>query len=200
MAKSKRSSTARIALMGAAAFTLAACEPEEKVDTAVFPTLGSCLDAALQVSAEFTAEDCEASFAKAEEAHKETAPRYAEGALCEEQHGGQCNYVAPASGGGSGFFMPMMMGYMMGNMMSGDSGRSYSAQPLYKTKSGKYATASGSTILNSNKGFTKLRQSSFKAAPSAAKAAPMTRASIKKSGGFGASRTSTRGFGGSRGG
>ena len=69
----KRSKRVAIAIVGAAAFTLAGCE-EEKVDAAAFPDLQSCRDAAGLNSA-FTAQQCETAFAEAEALH--TAPSMA---------------------------------------------------------------------------------------------------------------------------
>lgn len=192
MAKIKRSSSVKVALMGAAAFSLAACQ-DDRIEAQSFPNEDACVQASFNPGSDFTAEDCEKTFDLAEKEHERTAPRYAEAKLCEEQHGGECQMVqAPAaSGGGGGFFMPMMMGYLIGNMMSGNnSHNSYRAQPLYKTSSGKFATADGKTTMGSLRSTTKISPKSFNAIKTAS-AKPMTRASVKSSGGFGASRTSS---------
>jgi uncharacterized protein YgiB involved in biofilm formation len=189
-----RSRSVRIALLGAAAFGLSGCF-EEEIDTQVFPTLGECRAAVQTGAAEFTAQDCDDAFALALVAHNETAPRYNEQALCEEQHGGEC-VADPAAGGSSGgIFMPLMMGYMMGSLMS--NGRAaMSAQPLYRNGAGGYSTPSGATNLNNNSGSARLAPSNFRAAPATSAAQPMTRATARSTGGFGAGRTGSSGVGG----
>lgn len=184
-----RSRTIRLALLGAAAFGVSGCIPET-VETQVFPSLSECTAAAAGGVSQYSAQDCEQAFALAEVAHSETAPRYDELALCEEQHGGECvaDPAAAASSGGGGIFMPLMMGYMMGSMMS--NGRAtMGAQPLYRTSTGSFSTPSGATTLNANRGGIDLAPSNFRAAPAVSVAQPMTRASVRATGGFGAGRT-----------
>lgn len=193
--RSKRSRIAPIAVLGAAAFALSACQ-EEKVETQVFPNKEACLSATTDPNSWWTAEECEKAFAEAQLAHEQSAPRYAEQKLCEEQHGGAC-YVEQRSDGSS-IFLPLMAGYMMGNMMSGGS-KSYAPQPIYKTKDNRYSTVSGSAIMSSNRSSGSVRATSFQRPTSTLSKPVMTRASVAKSGGFGASRTSTggsRSFGG----
>lgn len=192
-----RSGNVRLALLGAAAFGVAGCVPED-VATQVFPTLAECRAAAQDLTGDYSAQDCDDAFALAEVAHNETAPRYDELALCEEQHGGECTVdPAAASSGGGSIFMPLMMGYMMGSMMN--NGRAtMAAQPLYRTASGTFSTPSGATSLNANRGAVNLAPTNFRAAAPASAAQPMTRANVRASGGFGAGRTGggASGFGG----
>lgn len=186
--KSKRSRVAPIALIGAAAFALSACQKDE-VETRLFANVAECKAAAEDTTSWMTAEECDKSFADAESEHARTAPRYDSQKLCEEQHGGAC-YTQKASGGsGSSIFLPLMAGYMMGNMLNGGS----RAQPIYQTKDNKFSTASGSATFNSNRGATKTSTSAFNPAKSTRAAAPMTRTSVSKTGGFGSSRTSSFG-------
>ena len=196
-ARKLRSRNVRIALLGAAAFGLSGCVPED-VATQVFPSLAECRAAALDLTGAFSVEDCEQAFALAEVAHNETAPRYNELALCEEQHGGECTVdPAAASSGGGSIFMPLMMGYMMGSMMN--NGRAaMAAQPLYRTASGTFSTPSGATNLNANRGAINLAPTNFRAAAPTSAAQPMSRATVRATGGFGAARTGggASGFGG----
>ncbi len=185
MTRTKRSRSVHLALLGAAAFGVAGCK-DERVEAQAFPDLASCTAAAADAEGWYSPLDCEAAFAQAEAAHAETAPRYDEMALCEEQHDGACTEVAGTGGGG--VFMPLMMGYMMGSMLS--NGRNaLAAQPLYRAGSGQYATAGGTT-LDRNTGTATVRPAAFRPAPSTATAAPMSRATVKATGGFGAARTS----------
>lgn len=192
-----RSRHVRLALLGAAAFGMSGCLPED-VATEVFPTLAECTAAAQAGTGDYTEQDCVDAFALAEVAHQQTAPRYDELALCEEQHGGECTVDASASASGGGsIFMPLMMGYMMGSMLN--NGRAtMAAQPLYRTAAGTYSTPSGATNLNSNRGAVALAPTNFRAAAPTSAAQPMTRANVRASGGFGAGRTGggTSGFGG----
>ena len=191
----KRSKRITIAIVGAAAFTLAGCQ-EEQVDAAAFPTLQSCIDEALGGGL-FTAEACETSFAQAEALHVEAAPRYDSIAVCEEQHGeGACGSEATATQGGSGsIFMPLLAGYLIGNMLGGRAGMSAS-QPLYKTSDGRYTNAARSSTFSNNRGSTKLDTSQFVRPAATAGKTPMTRATAASRGGFGSSGGARTGVGG----
>lgn len=191
----KRSKRVAIAILGAAAFTLAGCE-EEQVDAAAFPDLQSCRDQAA-IGSTFTVADCETAFAEAEALHVEAAPRYDSLQVCEEQHGeGACGSEATATQGGSGsIFMPLLAGYLIGNMLGGRSGMS-AAQPLYKTKDGKFTNAARTSTFSSNRGAAKLNTSQFARPTSTVGKAPMTRATAASRGGFGTSSRGRTGFGG----
>lgn len=190
----KRSRKAPMLVLGAAAFALAGCR-EETIESRAFPSLAACNASVVEESSWWTEEDCQKSFAQAEAEHLETAPRYDDQQLCEQEHGGEC--AVEKRSDGSSIFLPLIAGYLIGNMLSGGS-RSVASQPLYKTKAGGFATASGATALNGNSGSVKLNQNNFTSGKSTASAAPMTRASVRSTGGFGASRTSagSRSFGG----
>jgi uncharacterized protein YgiB involved in biofilm formation len=188
---SKRSRIIPVILLGAATFAVTGCE-DERVDANAFPDKASCEAAAKDGTLPFSVEDCDAAFADALEEYERSAPRYDDIALCEEQHGGEC--VAQQGTGGSSIFMPLMAGYLMGSMLNNSRAQT---QPLYRDSAGKYATASGSTVLNGNKGSAKMAPASFRPAAATAAAAPMSRASVNATGGFGSSRTSS--FSNSRG-
>lgn len=183
-----RSRHVTAALLGAAAFALAACE-EDKVETVVVSDPAAC--AAL---GEFSAQECEQGFAEAKAQNDATAPRYDAMAVCEEEHGaGNCQPEV-TSGGGS-VFMPILMGYMMGRMMGG-----FGAKPLYPTASGSAATADGRTQFNRMNGVGTASRASYQPAPTTKNLAPMTRATVQSTGGFGSSRTMAPGAGSSYGG
>ncbi|MCF8487407.1 MAG: DUF1190 domain-containing protein [Rhodobacteraceae bacterium] len=191
----KRSRHVAITILGAAAFTLAGCQ-EEQVDAAAFPDLKSCTTAA-QNGGQFSAQDCDAAFAEAAALHVEAAPRYDSLAVCEEQHGeGACGTESAASPGGSGsIFMPLMMGYLIGNMLGGRGGASAS-QPLYKTPNGQYTNAARSSTFSSNSGAGKMSSSQFARPAATVGQPPMSRATALSRGGFGstaAGRTSSGG-------
>jgi len=192
----KRSSHVALAILGAAAFTLAGCS-EEEVDAQAFPDLRACHSAAA-AGGGITAAECDTSFANAQALHVESAPRYDSLEVCEAQHGeGACGNEQQASdGGGSGsIFMPLMMGYLLGNMMSNRSGMA-AAQPLYKTADGRYTNASGSSTFSNNSGAGKMSSSQFTRPPSTVNKAPMTAATAQARGGFGGTKAPAASAGG----
>lgn len=186
----KRSTHVALVLMGA--FALSGCK-EEQVDAQAFPDLQSC-KAAASTGGMFSSADCDTAFAEAEALHVESAPRYDSLAVCEEQHGeGACGTEQAAQAGGSGsIFMPMMMGYLLGNMMSNARGTA-AAQPLYKTADGRFTNAAGTSTFSSNSGKAKLSASQFTKPPSTIGQAPMTKTTAASRGGFGGSSTASGG-------
>ncbi|MCZ4365998.1 DUF1190 domain-containing protein [Sulfitobacter dubius] len=190
----KRSKRVSIAIVGAAAFTLAGCE-EEKVDAAAFPDLQSCL-ADASSGGMYTQQQCETAFDAAQTLHVESAPRYDSLEVCEEQHGADaCGSEQTATQGGSGgIFMPLLAGYLIGNMMSNRAGMA-AAQPLYKTSDGRFTNAARSSTYSTNRGAAKLGTSQFTRPSTTIGKTPMTRATAASRGGFGRSGGS-RGFGG----
>lgn len=183
----KRSRHVALAILGATAFALAGCT-EDQVDAQAFPDLESC-KAAASPTGMVTAADCDAAFAEAKALHVETAPRYDSLETCEAQHGaGACGNEQQVQPGGSGsIFMPLMMGYLLGSMMSGQRGMAAS-QPLYKTPDGKFSTPAGTSTISSNSGTGKMSSSQFTRPASTVDKPPMTKATAQSRGGFGSSR------------
>ena len=192
----KRSKTARLIMrVPAAGLVLAGCG-EKPVEVQVFNTPDECA-AYYNPPAE-----CKAAFAEAKALHPQVAPRYANKQECETDFGiGQCESApvvaanntesAPQqSQQSSGFFMPMMMGFMAGQMLNrggmagaaqqqtANATRSPVAnQPLYKSRDdrGTFRTATNTPVA-SQPGATSIR-------PSAVQPKPATMA---RRGGFGA--------------
>lgn len=129
----KRSRTVRLALLGSAsALALVACDDatDPLAENKNFFT-----DPA-QCTRSYDSATCGAAFQQAQEEHRTTAPAFGSREDCEEKFGvGNCGWqqgqatpgqMQPASqpmtgatgATGGGFFMPMMMGYMLGNMMN----------------------------------------------------------------------------------
>lgn len=199
----KRSSKVAISIVGATAFALAGCQ-EEQVEAQAFPDLASCQSAATEggifsgdAGDQFSAADCEAAVEEAQTLHVESAPRYDSVEVCEEQHGeGACGSEAEAANGGSGsIFMPLLAGYLIGNMLGGRSGLAGS-QPLYKTADGRFSNATGASTYSANSGRTQLNASSFTRPQATVGRAPMTQASVASRGGFGKTGGFRGGFGG----
>ncbi|WP_333796680.1 DUF1190 domain-containing protein [Rheinheimera sp.] len=167
----KRSKKAALILMvPTATLLLAGCSSEEPVETAVYQNADECA-AYYNPPAE-----CQAEFAKAQQLHAQVAPKYQSQAECEADFGaGQCetptnilaqNNTANTTDGtatdpaapvqqqqaSSGFFMPMMMGFLAGQMLnrSGQAApkQSVPTQPLYKSRDdmSTYRTASNQPV------------------------------------------------------
>ncbi|WP_323717423.1 DUF1190 domain-containing protein [Paracoccus aminovorans] len=206
VSRRKRSRHVALVLAGTATLALAACK-DDRVDAQSFPDLESCIAAAKDNSLWFTEQDCRTNFAAAQQEFLETAPRYESKELCEQQHGaGNCGgdpaAQQPATGesqaqnSGSGFsFMPLLVGYMMGSMLSRGGG--LFSQPMVPTADGRYSTPKGDQAFATNKGAGKVPSSTFQRAPSTLGKPPMSAAQVGQKGGFGASAT-TRSSGGSR--
>ncbi|SLN26178.1 hypothetical protein AQS8620_00778 [Aquimixticola soesokkakensis] len=193
----KRSSRVALTILGAAAFTLAGCR-DEPVDAEAFPDLQSCTEAA-NMGGLFSSSDCETAFAEAETLHVEAAPRYDSLEVCQEQHGvDACGTEAAATQGGSGsIFMPLMAGYLMGNMLGGRGGAGVAAsQPLYKNGQGGFTNAARTTSFSSNSGKANLSASQFTRPAATAGKPPMSRATATSRGGFGSAAGTRTGFGG----
>ena len=196
----KRSRHVALVLAGTATLALAACE-DDRVDAQSFPDLESCIAAAKDSSLWFTEDDCRTNFAAAQAEFAETAPRYESKELCEQEHGaGNCgdDPAAQQSGGGGFSFMPLLVGYMMGSMLSRGGG--IFSQPMVRTADGKFSTPKGNQSFATNRGSGKVASSTFQRAPSTIGKAPMSAAQVSQRGGFGASSTArgsgTRSMGG----
>jgi uncharacterized protein YgiB involved in biofilm formation len=183
----KRSRHVALALLGAAAFGMAGCT-EEKTEASAFADKASCL-AEASPGGWFTASDCENAFAEAQKLHDETAPRYESREVCEAEHGeGACGGDAAASSGGGGsVFMPLLMGYMIGQALGG--GRVMS-QPVVRAADGGFSTPNGGTRISSLNSGGKINTSAFAKAPVTKGLAPMTKAQVQSRGGFGSSGAS----------
>lgn len=164
----KRSKKAALILMvPTATLLMAGCSSEEPVETAVYQNADDCA-AYYNPPAE-----CQAEFAKAQQLHSQVAPKYQTQAECETDFGaGQCEApattlaqntaatspttdpAAPAQQqqASSGFFMPMMMGFLAGQMLNrgGQAApkQSVPTQPLYKSRDdmSTYRTASNQPV------------------------------------------------------
>lgn len=147
-------------LSGVAAFALAGCGEEDPLKTS------QLFKNELECSAVRPADECKQAFASAKAEHMRTAPAFASREACEQKFGASnCQPgegQAPAqvaqqqSQGGGGFFVPMMIGYMMGNMLGGSqaalAGNQTSAtnQAPAQGKAGA-TTASGAGAANTAK-------------------------------------------------
>jgi uncharacterized protein YgiB involved in biofilm formation len=106
---------------------------------------------------------CNQAYATARNEHIQLAPKFATQAECETAGFAQCEQAEArtAEGGQGSFFMPMMMGYMMGRMLSpgaaalpGQTPRP-TARPIYGDRSG-YLYAGGNNLGRLPAGTTSL--------------------------------------------
>jgi uncharacterized protein YgiB involved in biofilm formation len=124
----KRSRSIALVMMGAGTIALTACE-QQQVEVSVFQDVEQCVN---EPGASRTA--CEEAFGLAEAQHAVVAPKYTDQEVCEADFGvEQCEQAPSEAQGGGSIFMPLMMGYMMGSMMSGRAGAGAAAQPLYRS-------------------------------------------------------------------
>ncbi len=154
------------------------------------------------------AEQCYADFRAAQALHPHVAPKYANRNECETDFGaGQCEPVPQQQAGSSGFFMPMMMGYLAGQMFNrqgapmGGQAQQQAApatasaaerngvrtQPLYKSRDdrGTFRTATNTPVARQS-GAVNIRPSQVQ---------PRVGQFVQR-GGFGAQATSRQTYGG----
>ncbi|MFT6425196.1 MAG: hypothetical protein ACJAYH_001533 [Celeribacter sp.] len=192
---SKRSKTVALSILGAASFALAGCQ-EEKIDAQAYPDVETCKAEVGQGGLAST-DACDVAFAQAQALHVESAPRYDSIEVCESQHGeGACGTESAqvGTGGSSGIFMPLLTGYLIGNMLSNRGGMAGS-QPLYRKAGGGFTNAAGNASYSGNKGKGSLSSNQFAKPAATAGKAPMTKASVASRGGFGKT-SGTRAYGG----
>lgn len=172
----KRSSAISLAIVGALA--MSGCTPTPQADEpTTYRNVTECVqDGKSQAT-------CDKAFADAKAEAEKTAPKFASQAECAAQFG---NCQQSASGG---WFMPALMGYMVGNMMS-NSGTRYVSQPVYVDRSGRDVTSS----YNGGRYTTSTAAPSASARAASRASAARSSASTSSRGGFGSS--SRGGFGG----
>ncbi len=174
----KRSKSLKLALMSASVLTVTACDNPQEV--AIFETLEQCIND--------TGTDqkyCETNFQIAEREHIRAAPKYTAIADCEADFGAEkCETAPQTTQSGGSVFMPLMMGYMMGSMLSNSS--RVGSQPLYRSKDNpaNFRTADNHKV-SGKTGISKV--------PSNVAKAPATKMRTTRRGGFGATARASSG-------
>jgi len=185
----KRSKSLKIALMGVSVLAMTACDQPNEV-AAIFEDVDQCAQ-----HEGMDRDQCRADFQVAEEEHIRTAPKYTSIADCQADFGAeQCQQAPMQTSSGGSVFMPLMMGYMMGSMMSGGGRSNVATQPLYRSKDDpkSFRTADNQKV-SSKTGVQTVAKNVTQR--------PSTKTSTVRRGGFGttAARTtssSTRSYGG----
>lgn len=168
----KRSSAISLAIVGALALSSTGCTSADSNEPTTYKTVTECVqDGKSQAT-------CDKAFADAKAEAEKNGPKFASQAECAAQFG-SCQQSASG-----GWFMPALMGYMVGNMMSNNGGTRYVTQPVYVDRSGRSVTSNYSTTG---------RYTTTSAAPTAAARAATT----SSRGGFGSTaRASSSSYGG----
>ena len=174
----KRSRSLKLALMSAGVLTLTACDSTE--DVAIFETLEQCVN-----QDGFSREACESNMQSAKQEHVRVAPKYTSAADCEADFGpDQCETAPQKTTSGGSVFMPLMMGYMIGNLLAGPS--RVATQPLYRSKDnpGNFRTADNRKV-SGKTGLSK--------APASATKPPAAKTRTVRRNGFGATAARSAG-------
>lgn len=156
-----------IALAGAAIGVVGcSCEEEEeKTKVKVVSSVEACV-----AKSDMTEQQCKDAYDKAVKNAENSAPKYENKRSCVEEFGpSQCRQSE------SGVWMPLMTGFMIGNML-GNSGTNHyhHYSPVYTNSSGSYVNSSGSSIGKPGK-------TSYTVASSTAKPQPKSTISSTKS-------------------
>ncbi len=119
----RRSRYVTTLLMGAAAVSLMGCEQDtsKEADVSIYQSIDAC-------AKDFPLRECQDGMVQAQTQHQQTAPKFASAQECKDAGFEACEPAAPVAAapsaqpqtasGGSGSFMPILMGYMMGRAMS----------------------------------------------------------------------------------
>jgi uncharacterized protein YgiB involved in biofilm formation len=119
----KKSRAVRLVLLGTASAALSACGDSNAPpkDARYFADTQEC-------SAVYGDQPCQDAKSAADQAHVAQAPRYYRKDECEAEYGaGHCE---TRQIGGSSYVMPLLVGYMMGNMLGGPR----YAEPVYRDR------------------------------------------------------------------
>lgn len=189
----KRTTTSRVIaclVLGTSAFALSGCQSNNS-DAVLFDSDLDC-QTSDTLPEGMTPAQCEEQKVAAKAEYLETAPRYDALDVCEEQHGvGNCEVDPAITSSGGSSFMPFMAGYMISNVLNNNSS-SYASRPLVPTSSGKFSTTDNRARVSSLNGNLKVANKTLLAKPAATLGKPpMTRATIRSTGGFGKSSTSS---------
>jgi uncharacterized protein YgiB involved in biofilm formation len=143
----KKSKAIRLVLLGSTGLTLAGCEQSPPSDATFFSKVEDCIPLKGEVT-------CRDGFAKSEQDFVAEAPRFTRQEECEADFGaGNCETRRAGSGS---FFMPMMMGYMMGNAFS---------SPVYRGPNNGAMMQTGGRFFNVGTFAGAGRAASFQRAP-----------------------------------
>ena len=166
----------KLALLGAGVLgiTFYVFGEEAEEEALTYSSVEACVKAGVADEA-----TCEAEFTKAQNLHKQVAPRYATSRNCYSDYGYNRCYQNRMSGGS--VWLPLMMGYMLA-----PRGGSVFTQPLYRPRRGDpnrfYTSGGGRVGATTADGRTKVARSETRQ--------PKARTRVVARGGFGRRATS----------
>ena len=153
----KRSKKVALVLMVPAATLLMTSCGEEREQALVFNTLEECIQSGLSTDTE-----CKTNFETAKTLHPDVAPKYKDKEQCEAEYGvGHCETATGS--GSSGMFMPMMMGFMAGQMFNRPSAHPVMPSQAAPVNAAEQSSAARTTTTSSGTGFnSRLTQPLYK--------------------------------------
>ncbi len=142
----KRSKKAALILMVPATTLLLSGCGEEREQAMVFTDPNQCSSAGFN-----TAEACEADYEAAKNLHPQVAPKYLTQQECEADFGnGQCETAPQQTTSGGSVFMPMMMGYLAGQMFNRPQAGAYQTQSSQSASGNASGFSGGNAAARSN--------------------------------------------------
>jgi len=145
MGSRRRSAFVGFSILSLSAAGLAGCERHDE-QPKVYSSVADC-------RAEHPGQACDTAWQASVGEHDQTAPHYTRKEECEAQYGvGHCETHE------GGFFMPMMAGFMLGQMMNGGGyGNRYVGHPVMFAPGGGYrapAFGAGESMFTRSGGMT----------------------------------------------
>lgn len=143
-----------------AAVTLSACSSKQEV--VVVGNVDECVS-----NTTLTLEQCEAAYKSAVSEAERTAPKYRSRSACESEFG----YSQCRSSGHSGLFMPLMAGFLVGQMLDNRRGYGGTYNPVfhyqrpYSNYNNRIMTADGTVIGRPGRSSYSVGKSSLKPKP-----------------------------------
>jgi uncharacterized protein YgiB involved in biofilm formation len=126
----KRSRTVALLLMSAAPLMLTSCS-EDASSEGLYTSIDACVE---QTNDRYT---CQEAFDQAKKQAEVASPRYASREECIAAHGAeQCEQRS--DGAGHSFFMPMMTGFLLGQMLRGGQSAGFAGSPAYRDRAGNW--------------------------------------------------------------
>ncbi len=127
----KRSRTAALLLMSAAPLMLTACGSDDATSEGLYTSVDACVE---QTNDRYT---CQEAFAQATAKAETESPRYESREDCIAAHGeGQCEQRKTSTG--HSYFMPMMTGFLLGQMLRGGQSAGFAGNPAYRDRAGNW--------------------------------------------------------------
>ncbi|WP_034475303.1 DUF1190 family protein [Aestuariibacter salexigens] len=169
---------------GVAAVVLSGCG--DRQEAFIYSSVDECVNDNPEYATQ-----CQSAYQQALEEARRTGPKYNSEYDCEYEFG--ANQCRVQDVGGGSFWMPMMAGFMIGNLVSN---RSYYYQPMYTSYS-RYSPLRYRWMMADGRDYGDLRTRKVRVREDAFKPKPAVNRTIKR-GGFGSSVRAKSSWGSSR--